>query len=101
MTPLPDVRSLIALPFDNVANSTGLHGIGEPKIARALFDREGLWWAVPFASGESGCDYAFRLAPGPEHGAVLRCLNGHAVTIASSPDRAILAVLAIERLHAG
>lgn len=101
MMPLPDLRSLTELQLDKSSTITGISGIGEPEIARQLFDRRGLWWAVPFASGESGCDYAFRLAPGPEHGAVLRCLNGHAVTIASSPDRAIFAIVAIERLLVG
>jgi hypothetical protein len=100
VTKLPDLRRLITLPFDRHANVTGIYNVTYPA-ARIMFDDSGLWWAVPFARGESGSTYAFRLAPGVGHGAVLRCSNGHAVTIASSPDRAIAAALALECLLVG
>lgn len=98
MTSLPDVRALAALPFDRTASITGLHNA---QASRAFLDMDGMWWTVPFVRGESGCTYAFRLSPGEGHGAVLRCLNGHAVTIGSSPGQAVLAVLALERLLLG
>jgi hypothetical protein len=101
MIDLPDVRALVALPFDAQSEATGITNLGMPKNAQRRFDIEGLFWAAPFATGTSGSDYAFRLTPGPGHGAVLRCMNGHAVTIASSPDRAIFAILACERLLRG
>lgn len=101
MIDLPDVRELVALPFDAQSEVTGITNLGIPKHAQRRFDTDGLFWAAPFASGMSGTDYAFRLTPGPGHGAVLRCVAGHAVTIASSPDRAIFAILACERLLRG
>jgi hypothetical protein len=101
MIELPDVKALIQLPFDSRAESTGIRNLYEPQIQRTEFDSLGLWWTVPFATGESGYHYAFRLAPALGHGAVVRCISGHTVTIASTPDRAILAVLAVERLLRG
>jgi hypothetical protein len=101
MTRLPNVLALLDVPFDSHTEITGIRGVSRPKIEQQHFDTTGLWWAIPFAYGESGCQYAFRLAPGSGHGAVLRCLDGHAVTIASTPERAIFAVLACERLLAG
>lgn len=101
MTRLPDVRALVALPFETEWKKvTGFGRLPRP-VAQRQFDSSGLWWAVPFALGASGCHYAFRLAPGAGHGAVLRCLNGHAVTVASTPDRAVFAMLALERLLVG
>jgi hypothetical protein len=102
MIDLPDVmRALVALPFDAHAEVTGITNLTIPKVAQRSFDTNGLFWAAPFATGTSGTAYAFRLTPGPGHGAVLRCVSGHAVTIASSPDRAIFAILACERLLRG
>lgn len=101
MIELPDARALVALPFDAQSEFTGITKLAIPKHAQRRFDREGLFWAAPFATGESGTDYAFRLTPGPGHGAVLRCVGGHAVTIASTPDRAIFAIVACERLLRG
>ena len=97
---LPDLRALLQLPFDTHKETTGISSVANPKIVQQRFDETGLWWAVPFAYA-SGCHYAFRLSPGAGHGAVLRCLNGHAVTVASTPDRAIFAILACERLLVG
>lgn len=101
MIDLPDVRALVALPFDPQSDFTGITKLALPQHAQRRFDTAGLFWAAPFATGETGTDYAFRLTPGPGHGAVLRCSGGHAVTIASSPDRAIFAILACERLLRG
>src|SRR4051812_22535592 len=100
MLELPDVRRLASLPFDAQTEIVGIRNLRIPKQAQRRFDDAGLFWAAPFASG-TGVDYAFRLTPGPGHGAVLRCTGGHAVTIASSPDRAIFAMLACERLLRG
>ncbi|MCA9857401.1 MAG: hypothetical protein H6709_02010 [Kofleriaceae bacterium] len=101
MIELPDLRALVALPFDAQSDVLGISNLGRPKNAQRRFDTTGLFWAAPFATGASGTDYAFRLSPGPGHGAVLRCIAGHAVTIASSPDRAFFAIIACERLLRG
>ncbi|MCC6994056.1 MAG: hypothetical protein IT370_05445, partial [Deltaproteobacteria bacterium] len=95
------LRGLAALPLDAHAEATGITNLAFPRNAQKSFDTDGMFWAAPFATGTSGTDYAFRLTPGPGHGAVLRCVSGHAVTIASSPERAIFAVLACERLLRG
>jgi hypothetical protein len=97
---IPDIEALSKLPFDKTSEVTGIRAI-DPSISQGMSDRNGLWWVVPFAEGESGTTYGFRLSLDECHGAVVRCLYGHAVTIASRPDQAFVAVLAMERMLGG
>jgi hypothetical protein len=49
MIDLPDLRELVALPFDRHEEATGITKLGIPKHAQRRFDTEGLFWAAPFA----------------------------------------------------
>lgn len=72
-----------------------------PPHAQAALDAHGLWWVAPFAVARSGAVYGWRRSMGPGDGSVVRCSNGHAVTVAARSSDAAVAALTVERLLVG
>jgi hypothetical protein len=94
------MATLRALPLLAHGSTIGIRALSEPAT-RLVLDSEGLFWVTPFARGDSGSVYGWRLSLGDGNGAVVRTANGHAVTVAARPSDAIFAVLALERLLIG
>lgn len=94
------IVALRTIPLLSHSTTLGVRAVADAGT-RLVLDSDGLFWVAPFARGDSGSTYGWRLSLGEGHGAVVRTGSGHAVTVAARSSDALFAVIALERLLIG